>query len=112
MSKVKYIDIAEFRRLGFLQEANRQFFHPHGLALEVVVDDDGTERLGGVWDYRDDLEGIIFDRIDMEMRERRDIVAAEHERHREARLRLLSGVVQPLDVQPHTHKPVGGDEHG
>jgi len=31
----EYLDIGEFRRLGFLQEANRQFFHPHGLTLGV-----------------------------------------------------------------------------
>jgi hypothetical protein len=110
VSEVKRIDIAEFRRLGFLQEANRQFFHPHGLALEVNVEEDGTETLGGVWDYRDDPEGIIFDPVDMQMRERRDTVAAEHARHREARLRLLGGVIQPLDVQPHTHAPVVGGE--
>jgi hypothetical protein len=57
---IKYIDITEFRRLGLLQEVNRLFLHPRGLALEVVVDDDGTERFGGVWDYRDDPEGMGF----------------------------------------------------
>lgn len=31
------MDAAEFRRLGFLQEANRLFFHPHGLALSVRI---------------------------------------------------------------------------
>jgi hypothetical protein len=68
VSDINYLDIAEFRELGFLQEANRLFFHPLGLALEVVVNDDGTEKLGGIWDYRDDPEGIIFgpDVIDVE----------------------------------------------
>ena len=58
---VKRIDIKEFRELGFLQELNRQFLHPMGLALEVIKDDDGNEKLGGIWDYRDDPEGIIYD---------------------------------------------------
>lgn len=85
---VKRIDIAEFRREGYLQELNRRFLHPLGLALEVVVEPcpcrDGTieegppgathtvtcptchgdkqrERMGGVWDYRDDPEGIYYD---------------------------------------------------
>lgn len=59
--EIKRMDIKEFRELGFLQEANRQFFHPLGLALETVVDEEtGEERLGGVWDYRDDPEGIFF----------------------------------------------------
>lgn len=61
MSDVKRMDIKEFREKGFLQEANRQFFHPLGLALEIVIDDDGNESLGGVWDYRDDPEGMSYD---------------------------------------------------
>ncbi len=58
---VKRIDIKEFRSKGFLQEANRLFFHPLGLALEVIInEEDGSEKLGGVWDYRDDPEGMLF----------------------------------------------------
>ena len=58
---VKRIDIKEFREKGFLQEANRLFFHPLGLALEVIInEEDGSETLGGVWDYRDDPEGMFF----------------------------------------------------
>ena len=61
MEKIKRIDIKEFRAKGFLQEANRQFFHPLGLALEVIIDDIiGEESLGGVWDYRKDNEGVFF----------------------------------------------------
>lgn len=60
MTLVRHIDIAEFRNEGYLQELNRRFLHPLGLALEVVIEDDGTERLGGIWDYRDDPEGIYF----------------------------------------------------
>lgn len=59
-SNVKYMDIKEFRRMGLLAELNRVFFHPLGLALEISIDDDGTETLGGIWDYRDDPEGILF----------------------------------------------------
>lgn len=36
------------------------FFHPLGLALEVTVDDDGTEKPGGIWDYRDAPDGILL----------------------------------------------------
>lgn len=57
---VERIDVAEFRTLGYLQEVNRRFLHPLGLALEVVIDDDGSERLGGIWDYRDDPEGMLY----------------------------------------------------
>lgn len=62
MEEIKYIDFKEFRDKGFLQEANRQFFHPLGLALSVIIDDDTGEviGLGGVWDYRDGPEGMFF----------------------------------------------------
>lgn len=54
------MNIREFRERGYLQELNRRFLHPLGLALEVLIHDDGTMSLGGVWDYRDDPEGIRF----------------------------------------------------
>ena len=57
----KKLDIKEFREKGYLQELNRGFLHPLGLALEVTVNDDGTESLTGVWDYRDDPDGITYD---------------------------------------------------
>ena len=61
MNEIKRMDIKEFRELGFLQEANRWFFHPLGLALEVAIDEEtGKEVLGGVWDFRDDPEGMAF----------------------------------------------------
>lgn len=90
--EIRRINITEFRDLGFLQEANRLFFHPRGLALEVVVEDDGTERLGGVWDYRDDPEGMAFgDPIDAEKAAR---VKAEFDRHVEERTRLFGDPIQ------------------
>jgi hypothetical protein len=57
---IKRIDIKEFREMGLLVELNRTFLHPLGLALEVKVNDDGTEILGGIWDYRDDPEGMLY----------------------------------------------------
>lgn len=94
-SPVKRMSIAEFRELGFLQEANRLFFHPRGLALEVVTDDEtgATMRLGGIWDYREDPEGITYsdDMIDPEKIER---VQAELERHRPTREEMFGSVVQ------------------
>lgn len=58
---INRIPIKEFRSLGFIQEINRKLLHPCGLALEVIVDKEtGDEKLGGVWDYRDDPEGMLF----------------------------------------------------
>lgn len=90
----KRIDIKEFRAKGYLQEANRLFFHPLGLALEVVVHDDGTESLGGVWDFRDDPEGMMFDEEQLDPRK-----TAEIEQERLAkmteRIKALGWHIQP-----------------
>ena len=59
--ETKKIPISEFRNRGYLQELNRRFLHPLGLALEVVVAPDGSESLGGIWDSRGDDEGIFYD---------------------------------------------------
>lgn len=59
-NKIKKIDIKEFREKGYLQELNRRFLHPLGLALEILIDDNGNEKLGEIWDYREDKEGIYY----------------------------------------------------
>ena len=60
-TKVKRMNLDEFRKEGYFQELNRLFLHPLGLALEVVINKDGeVESLGGIWDYRADPEGILF----------------------------------------------------
>jgi hypothetical protein len=91
MSDIKRMDIADFREQGFLQEANRQFFHPLGLALEVVTDAETSEpvRLGGIWDYRDDPEGILFGGEIAVDPGKVASVAAEAERHRIPREAIL-----------------------
>lgn len=89
---MKYMELRDFVRLGFLQEANRQFFHPLGLALEVSKGDDGKLSVSGVWDFRSDPEGIFFDEVDLakcaEVRE-------ERKRHEDARIKKFGYVIQP-----------------
>lgn len=60
MTKIKRMSVSEFRKLGYLREVNRCFLHPLGLALEIVVEVDGTMRFGEVHDYRDDPEGLMY----------------------------------------------------
>lgn len=92
------IDIAEFRALGYIQEINRLILHPAGLALEVVVEDDGTERLGGVWDYREDPEGIYFGGDYADMKARAERVATITAERAPAREHALGYVIQPAEV--------------
>lgn len=106
---IKRIDIKEWRAQGYLQEVNRLFFHPLGLALEVVTEDCGkcegagqdagtpcdecggdgkTERLGGIWDEREDPEGFLFGPGELDP-EKIEFVKAEFEKrmgHRETLL--------------------------
>ena len=63
---IPQMDIAEFRELGFLQELNRRFLHPLGLALYTTTDEvTGEVTLGGIGDYRDDSEGRFFSEADL-----------------------------------------------
>jgi hypothetical protein len=90
---IKTMSIKDFRAEGFLQEANRMFFHPLGLALSVSIDDDGVETLDAVWDYRDDPMGIIFHPGAIS-KKRIDHVNSLRERKIEARAAILGGMIQ------------------
>ena len=96
VSEIKRIDIAEFREQGYLQELNRRFLHPLGLALEIVVDDDGDERLGGIWDYRDDPEGIYYGDLDWQKYNAVEQRWREREPERVARIGYM---VQPAELK-------------
>jgi len=52
--------LADLIEGGYLQEANRRFFHPLGLALRVSTDQAGAPQSLDVVDYRDDPEGVYF----------------------------------------------------
>jgi hypothetical protein len=98
MEKINKMSIKEFLESGLLQEVNRQFFHPRGLALDVVVPDDPTlddeYKLGGVWDYRDDPEGMIFGH-DLDQN-KHDRVEEMLKCKAEERLRRYGWVIQPV----------------
>ena len=90
----KTIPVKEFRELGYLQELNRRFLHPLGLALSVEIDDDGNEKLGDIWDSREDPDGIHFG---FQMRpECAEMVDRELESRKDARLARFGAVVQPI----------------
>lgn len=96
--EIKYMSVQEFREGGYLQYAN-QYLHALGIALSVNVDEEGVATsFGGIWDDRDDPEGIYFsDGLDKEKAEK---VAAELEAKSESRKAKLGFVVQPADWEP------------
>jgi hypothetical protein len=94
-SGIKYMSVKEFREAGYLQELNRRFLHPLGLALEVVMQANNQEYFGRIWDCRDDPEGWLFDDglID---REKGDRIEKERLARYGARVEKLGFYVQPL----------------
>lgn len=90
----KYIPIREFRELGYLQELNRQFLHPLGLALEVVRNKDGTDSLGKIWDSREDPDGFVYAGIDL--KPKAEIVQREWDQAVVARIDRLGYFIQPI----------------
>ncbi len=96
MSEIKHLSLREFVDLGLLQEVNRMFFHPRGLALSVVVDDQlGTYHLSDIWDHRDDPEGIRFASLDPKTANEK-ARSVEALLKTEARQTTLGYVIQPL----------------
>ena len=91
-----YLDHKVLVEEGYLQEVNRQFLHPHGLALTLVKpESDAEERtLLRVLDYRDDPEGLTFsDKTDLKPKAD-NIYRIEGERY-VARKKAVGWWVQP-----------------
>lgn len=118
------MDLDEFRDSGYLQEINRRFLHPLGLALGMTEDEDGSVGFAGVWDARHDPDGFVFEGIDLGPKA--EIVRRIEEDRRAARVEGLGFWVQPagpseLDAmierareiyidEYRKHFPSGGDE--
>ena len=97
MTNINYIDMQKFIDMGYLQEANRQFFHPLGLALEATYQKDGTFVLLHIWDYRDDKEGMTFIALDSkEIQERADNVEKLRKKHAKIRKEKYGWEIQPI----------------
>lgn len=106
------MNLEEFVEEGYLQEVNRRFFHPLGLALEVKCSQtvqDGTDavlinkwELSGVWDYRDDPEGMTYapDNSEEKTRKHNNINKIIEER-KPIRENALGYWIQPIEEEPH-----------
>ena len=98
MGDLKYMVLKEFKEKGYLQEVNRLFFHPLGLAIEVIKEDDGEiSRISGIQDYREDPEGMVFsDLIRPECKEKAQSVEEERLRYAAIRQERFGWAVQPI----------------
>lgn len=97
MSKIKYMSISDFIEQGYLQEANRQFFHPLGLALVVACGENDPTNwwIHGVWDNREDPEGIAFEESAI-CREKAERIVEQQEVRGGLRSEALGYVVQEV----------------
>jgi len=90
------ITAKEMRESGLLQEVNRQFFHPIGLALYV---EEETNNMG-VLDYREDAEGVTFEKPSVE---KATNVSKIQQARMIERVRALGFWIQPLDHSTEHH---------
>lgn len=94
---IRYIHPKEFHAFGYLQELNRRFLHPLGLALEVTTKNAEVNGFGGVWDYRGDDDGIRYEGEYREaLAEKYTRVQQEWHRRKPARILKLRYMVQPV----------------
>ena len=93
----KYISIKEFVDEGYLQELNRSFLHPLGLALVVNVYDNEIYILNGIRDCRDDPEGIIFDDNVIDVEKFANVGRIMHKKL-DQRRKVLGYAIQPITV--------------
>lgn len=105
MKNQKLIDIKEFTEKGYLQELNRCFLHPLGLALAVSINETSGEYvLAGVIDYRDDKEGIYFDlaNANTERKEKflknSEFINSEFEKRNKNRQEVLGFDIEPITI--------------
>jgi hypothetical protein len=102
---IKHIDIKEFRELGYLQEINRRFLHPLGLALSIRHHNNGTETLEGIWDCRNDPEGIYYDINNSDQSQKNvfaynyNLVEGEMKRRLKRRKKILGFGIEPIPAR-------------
>ncbi len=95
----KWMDLNEFRDKGFLQEVNRLFFHPLGLALMVETDAATGEvlNIAGIQDCRNDIVAFGPGEVDIRKIESVEALRAKAE---VTRRRKMGWVIQPWVFQP------------
>ena len=112
MEEVKTIEGKEFRELGYLQEVNRRFFHPLGLALSMIIDKEKKNTVAfQIIDSRDDEEGIYYalndpKYSDDERLERfeknKQFVEDEIAKRADKRKSLFGDIIEPIPTKSET----------
>jgi hypothetical protein len=95
---MKKISLKEFQNLGFVQEINRQFLHPRGLALSLIYDDENeTYEFDGILDFRDEKDGTVFADLTTERHtEKAKTVQDALDKNTQERMKNFGWVIQPI----------------
>jgi hypothetical protein len=111
-TKNKLVPAADLCDDGHLQEVNRLFFHPRGMALMTWEQDEGSpgsSGVVGVLDYRHDPEGVYFLEVSRE-KHRKD--AALLKSKASTRVGNLGYVRQPVPAETSPEGGGDGNEEG
>jgi hypothetical protein len=90
-----------FQSEGYLQEVNRCFLHPLGLALAVQTDENGVPVQASIIDSRHDPEGMAFPKKMYEdelFQKRKAFVTALLQEGLATRRRYLGFGIQPCEI--------------
>lgn len=93
-NSLNFLGTEDFSELGFLQEANRQFFHPLGLSLAMLQQSENTDVILTVVDGRDDPNGITF-AADVELAGKQKLITILAAERREMRINAVGSWIQP-----------------
>lgn len=103
MNDYKKLDSTELIEKGYLQEVNRRFFHPLGLALCIEYDDESVENTRlYIIDCRDEPDGLIFDlnnssnERNAEFLEKFNLIETELNIRKIKREKLLGFFIEPI----------------
>lgn len=105
---MKLIELEEFVEHGYLQELNRQFLHPLGLALLVGEGRHGKMFSFGAMDAREGDAGMTFtqDEWAPDAEEKMKRVTSEQAAKMKRRMETLGFAIQPVG----THVQVEADQ--
>lgn len=90
--------VKEFRERGLLWHINRTVLHPLGLALSVVVNDDGTESFGEIMTTEDPEGWIYGEGTDGQEKYERFMRTQGDAKHTQ-RICALGYIVQPFEKE-------------
>jgi len=96
LQEFKIMDLQEFIEIGYLQEANRQFFHPLGLELSICFDDNEYGELF-IIDDRNNPEGRKYPELSDEDSFKKNANILDITRKKfPIRIRNLGYLIQPI----------------